>query len=87
MFGMLSRELGFIVEVIRKQYPDCVAKREMSGRRGVWESVSIEFEFRSSHFQSHGHDAEECDVIVCWEHDWVECPLEVICLRDVVNRV
>jgi hypothetical protein len=23
-------------------------------------------------------------LIVCWEHDWPECPLEVIALRDVI---
>ena len=45
--------------------------------------MRIEFEFRSSSFRSHGHDAGQCDVIVCWHHDWPDVPasLEVIELK------
>ena len=25
-----------------------------------------------------------CDLIVCWEHNWEECPLEVIELKTVI---
>jgi hypothetical protein len=31
------------------------------------------------------HEVKDCDVIVCWVHNWPECPLEVVALRDVVN--
>jgi hypothetical protein len=43
--------------------------------------VRIEFEFESKSFVWHGHDAKECDLIVCWENNWPECPLEVVELR------
>ena len=33
------------------------------------------------------HDPAACDLIVCWEHNWPECPLEVIELRSVVDRL
>lgn len=43
----------------------------------------IEFEFRSSSFKAHAHAAAGCDVIVCWHHDWPDCPtrIEVIELK------
>jgi hypothetical protein len=46
--------------------------------------VRIEFEFQSKSFAWHGHDPNECDLIVCWENNWPECPLEVVELK---NRV
>jgi hypothetical protein len=29
----------------------------------------------------HLHNHRECDIIVCWTHNWPECPLEVIELK------
>ena len=52
-----------------------------------WEDVWIEFEFKSSHFKAHNHDINECDVIVCWEHDWKDCPIEVIELRTKIMEL
>jgi hypothetical protein len=25
----------------------------------------------------HGHDPKKCDVLVCWRHNWKECPEEI----------
>jgi hypothetical protein len=44
--------------------------------------VRIEFEFESKNFLKHMHEASWCDAIVCWKHNWPECPLEVIALSD-----
>lgn len=85
LFGMVSYELGFIVEAVHAAYPDCEAKRCVDRRSERWQRVRIEFELRSSGFRSHGHDPSDCDVIVCWEHDWPDWPLEVVELRRVVN--
>src|SRR5439155_22607106 len=45
--------------------------------------VAIEFEYRSRDFRTHKHDPRGCNVIVCWEHNWLLAPpkLEVIELR------
>ena len=32
----------------------------------------------------HLHSAEDCDLIVCWSHNWPECPFEVLELRRAV---
>jgi hypothetical protein len=32
------------------------------------------------------HDPNGCDIIVCWEHNWPECPLEVIELKKEIAK-
>lgn len=84
LFGVLSEELGFVVESVQSGFPDCQAKRRL--RRDRWQSIRIEFEFKSSNFLTHGHDLGQCDMIVCWEHDWTDCPIEVISLKAIVDK-
>jgi hypothetical protein len=87
LFGMLSKNLGFIIEAIRTDFPDCEGKRQIPGKQGRWERVAIEFEYRSSQFKEHGHNPDECDVIICWEDDWEECPIGVISLKEIMKRI
>jgi hypothetical protein len=87
LFGMVAYELGFIVEAVQSGYPDCEAKRCVDRKSQRWQRVRIEFEFRSSNFLEHGHHSARCDVIVCWEHDWLECPVEVVELRSVIDSL
>lgn len=87
LFGMVSYELGFIVEAVHASFPDCEAKRCIDRRNERWQRVRIEFEFRSRTFRDHGHDPAACDLIVCWEHNWPECPLEVVELRKVIDEL
>jgi hypothetical protein len=82
---MICRDLGYVVDVVRPGFPDCEAKREL--RPGLWQRVRIEFEYQSRSFRSHGHDPSQCDLIVCWEHNWPECPLEVLELKAVLPRL
>jgi hypothetical protein len=84
-FGMVARKLGFCVQRLQYAYPDGEALREVA--RGQWQKVRIEFEFASKNFLKHGHNRRKCDVIVCWLHDWPECPkgIEVVELRKVVR--
>ena len=44
---------------------------------GKWQHERIEFEYESKNFLLHGHDPKRCDVIVCWRHNWKECPEEI----------
>ena len=87
LFGMVARELGYLVEAIQGGFPDCEAKRQIS--RNQWQTVQIEFEYESKNFVDHGHDPQKCDVIVCWLHNWPECPegLEVLALSEVVKKL
>ncbi|MBI2844632.1 MAG: hypothetical protein HYX78_14660 [Armatimonadetes bacterium] len=59
LFGIVSRELDFLIESVRTSYPDCEGKRcvDKDGRR--WEHVLVEFEYQSSNFRDHGHSPDE----------------------------
>jgi hypothetical protein len=83
LFGMLAEELGFVVESVQSGFPDCDAKLKQSD--GSYEGVRIEFEYKSRSFERDGHNTNECDLIVCWLHDWANCPLQVIELSSLVQ--
>lgn len=87
LFGMVAHELGYMVEVVQTGFPDCEAKRQVAS--GQWQRVRIEFEYESRNFRDHGHDPQLCDVIVCWRHNWSECPddLEVVELASVIRSL
>lgn len=87
LFGMVAKELGYLVEAIQSGFPDCEAKRQVS--TGQWQPVQIEFEYASKNFAEHGHDPADCDVIVCWKHNWPECPdnIEVLALSDEIKQL
>ncbi len=79
LFGAVAREMGFVVTRLQQEFPDCEALRQV--QPGRWQRVSIEFEYESRNFLAHGHNIDDCDLIVCWNHNWTECPLEVIELK------
>lgn len=81
-FGMVAHRLGFEILRIRKAFPDCEAMREV--QPGKWQHTWIEFEQESRNYTKHGHPKRGCDLIVCWVHNWKECPVEVIELRNLV---
>ena len=85
LFGMLARHLGYMIEKAQSDFPDCEAMRQVSPER--WQRVLIEFEFESKNFRDHGHAASGCDVIVCWRHNWEDCPerIEVVELSRVLK--
>jgi hypothetical protein len=87
LFGLLGHRLGYVVTRIQSEFPDCEAFREVEP--GRWQRVRIEFEFESRNFLLHKHDPKECDVIVCWKHNWADCPanIEVIELSSMMKRL
>jgi hypothetical protein len=85
-FGAVARQLGFAVLRFQTGFPDCEALREVV--RGQLQRVRIEFEYESRNFLRHRHRVDGCDIIVCWVHNWKECPkdIEVIELRKVLKN-
>tara|TARA_B100000315_G_C14467417_1_gene536625 strand:+ start:109 stop:1002 length:894 start_codon:yes stop_codon:yes gene_type:complete len=84
LFGKIHDKLGFRIEAIQPSFPDAVGRRQTA--KG-WETVWIEFEFKSSNFKVHKHDPKECDVIICWEDDWKDCPIDVIELKEEIQKL
>jgi Homing endonuclease associated repeat len=84
LFGAMAASLGFMILKVQTEFPDCEAIRPAGKDRN--RPVKIEFELESRNFLRHGHDPNGCDIIVCWEHNWPECPLEVIELKKEVGK-
>jgi hypothetical protein len=87
LFGLVAKELGYIVEAVQSGFPDCEAKRQIAPHR--WQRVHLEFEFESRNFRDHGHPLAGCDVIVCWRHNWPQCPaqIEVLELSTLIKSL
>jgi hypothetical protein len=85
LFGIIAELFHFQIEAIRKDFPDCIARRKVG--KDKWELLRIEFEFESKNFETHKHDASQVDMIVCWNHTWSECPehIEVMELSKLVR--
>jgi hypothetical protein len=81
LFGSVAREMGFAILRVQTEFPDCEAMRQVEPNR--LQRVRIEFEYESRNFVTHMHPVEGCDLIVCWSHNWPECPLEVLELKRV----
>jgi len=84
LFGKVAEDLNMYVEEIRPEPPDAIVRR-FTGKG--WERLRVEFEYRSSQARQRTQDPDYCDMIVCWEHDWADCPLEVIELRDRIREI
>ncbi|HET9284912.1 MAG TPA: hypothetical protein VFR24_23420 [Candidatus Angelobacter sp.] len=85
LFGAMATDLGFAMVNVQTKFPDCEAMRVVGEDR--CQRVWIEVEYESRNFLKHMHAAHECDMIVCWIHNWPECPLEVISLRDELEKI
>ena len=87
LFGKIGHRLGFVVLRMDGRFPDCEALRRVRGNR--WQRVLIEFEIDSWNFSKHRHSAKNCDMIVCWRHNWKQCPdnLEVLELRTAMANL
>jgi hypothetical protein len=81
LFGTVARDLGFAVTRVQTGFPDLEAMREVEPER--WQRVRIEVEYESRNFLTHTHPPNKCDLIVCWNHNWEECPLEVVELKSI----
>jgi hypothetical protein len=84
LFGAMAADLGFAMVNVQTKFPDCEAMRVVGEDR--CQRVLIEVEHESRNFLKHMHAAHECDMIVCWIHNWPECPLEVIELRKELRK-
>jgi hypothetical protein len=81
LFGAVAREQGFAITRVQAAFPDCEAMREIEPEK--WQPKKIEFEYESRNFLIHLHPVDGADLIVCWRHNWPECPLEVLELKTM----
>ena len=89
LFSKINDDIGIKIEEIKEHFPDAVGRR-FNGR--AWVRETIEFQFKSSEYQRDHHpikEGEAANIIVCWEHDWNECPkyIEVIELKSLIKEL
>ncbi len=61
------------------QFPDAILVN-----RKTEEVLNVEFEESTNGFRKHikKHNYRDCDLVVCAEHDWDECPVDVFSLFE-----
>jgi len=84
LFSKVAEDLGITIEGIQVKFPDAFGKKY---EKDKGYPITIEFEYRSSEYERHGHPKDGCNLIVCWEHDWKECPIQVIELKSLVKKL
>jgi len=85
LFAAMAKDLGFTITHIQTKFPDGEVMREVEP--GRHQRLPVEFEFESRNFVSHGHPVDGCRLIICWRHNWPECPVEVLELKSVVEKM
>src|SRR3990172_3704703 len=77
LFGAMIGDLGMplVIEQVQAGLPDCTVRRTDTNER-----IRIEFELYGSHFRSHGHAFDGCDMVVCWLDDAGTWPAGVLVL-------
>jgi len=84
LFGKVAEDLNMYIEEIRPEFPDAIARR-FNGKG--WEQLRVQFEYQASRFRQRGQDSDRCDLIICWENDWPDCPVELLELRDRIREM
>ncbi|MDD3474366.1 MAG: hypothetical protein PHP08_00500 [Candidatus Dojkabacteria bacterium] len=87
MWSEISQNLGLvsITEINPHKFPDIVALRK---RNNITSKVNIEIERTSYDFLIHEHPIDKCDMIICWNHNWIECPeyIEVVEMSKIMEN-
>lgn len=84
LFAAICHDLGFRIEGIRTRFPDVLLIRK--NERGTFSKCLAEFEFKASSYKVHKHPLKGCDLIICWENDWQNCPLEMLELKGIASK-
>ena len=84
LFSKIMKDLGFFYEASFSGFPDAALRKK---ENHTFELIYAEFEYKSRNFVTHKHDPNKCDMIICWEHNWKDCPLEVIELKKIIKTL
>jgi hypothetical protein len=90
LFSRIAPILRMKMEAVGTRFPDALIRVKKGGK---WVTKRCEFEKRSSDFWPHIRRADECDMIICWEHNWKELDkpkynhIKIVELRTEVERI
>lgn len=84
IFSRLLDEFDMLVEEAADDCSYLIARRRIgSGNQGAvqWERIKILLVYKSSELKN--NDSIEGDLLICWHHDWLDCPLEAFQLKSL----
>jgi hypothetical protein len=74
LFSILAAPMGIIKIRASGNFPDIQAELsdELSNALGLKKEINIEVEYSDKSFREHvrARKDKDCDVVVCWEHNW-----------------
>lgn len=77
-FRIMNEAWGlFRVRLSQECFPDFVLETT-SGK-----VVRAEVEVASRNFETHKHDPSRCDLLICWRHNWRDCPVAVMPIEQL----
>lgn len=84
LFAAICNDLGFRIEGVRTKFPDALLIRK--NNKGTFSKCLAEFEYKASNYKIHEHPIKGCNLIICWENDWQNCPIEILELKKEVKN-
>ena len=87
IFGMICEELSFIIETFNTEMPCFEGKRNLDSSGKKIQNVKIGVYYKSYDMKAKAGSFPDCDILVCWEHNWNECPVEVLELKAVLKKL
>lgn len=85
LFGMVAMDLGYVITAVSDDFPAAEGRRCVDIATDKWEEVELDFYFQSSELKRTITNDSEFDIVICWRHDWPDCPLEVLELKSIIK--
>jgi len=80
LFRMVQKLLGWELLYLQSHaFPDAVVRNPQG------KLLRAEFEHKARNFLAHAHNPANCDLIICWENNWADCPLPVLALAEYLS--
>jgi hypothetical protein len=76
LFARLLDEFDMLLEETAGDGDYVIVRRRVDSG---WERVRVNISYKSSEFEN--DDFEEGDLLICWHHDWPDCPLKAFELK------
>lgn len=77
LFRFLEPYTKWRIVFLQERFPDAI----IANSHGT--ELIAEFEHLSANYKLHGHPSD-CDLIICFRHNWLDAPLPVWALEDVI---
>lgn len=74
LYRLAQARLGWSIVHLQTACPDAIIAK--NGYK-----LRAEFEYKARNFKMHGHDPDDCDIIICWVNDYPDAPVPVWELR------